>query len=100
MVQVDQDKNLQPGTTSDVTQDVIQHPRWPNWPTSIPGPLVTQPPPGFKRSPTRTEQTIEIGYNQETGEPGVYAPERSLPDESQRGRVSPDLERDMPRKEK
>jgi hypothetical protein len=94
---MDTDKDLQTTADSVVTGDVITHPRWPNWPTSLPGPRVTQPPPGQRRSPTRTDQVIEIGYNQETGEPAIYHPDRSLPDQSQQGRVSPDLEKDMPR---
>ena len=64
----------------------------PNWPTSRPGPQVTEPPPGQKRVATRTEQVAEVGYNQETGEPGVLASARTEPDESQ-GSVSPDQEK-------
>lgn len=64
----------------------------PKWPTSKPGPQVTEPPPGQKRVSTRREQVAEIGYNQETGEPGVLASTRSQPDESQ-GSVSPDQEK-------
>lgn len=37
------------------------------WPSSKPGPEATPPPPGEKPSPTRREQMIEVGYNQETG---------------------------------
>ncbi len=44
------------------------------WPTSRPGPQATQPPPGTKPVPTRTDQVIEIGYDQERGEPGVQSP--------------------------
>ena len=68
-------------------------PKLPNWPTSRPGPKVTEPPPGQKRVATRTEQVAEVGYNQETGEPGVQASTRSEPDESQQGSVSPDQEK-------
>ncbi|HZU67831.1 MAG TPA: hypothetical protein VFA09_11195 [Ktedonobacteraceae bacterium] len=43
-----------------------------SWPTSQPGPFVTPPPPGQRPMPTRTEQMVEIAYNQETGEPVTY----------------------------
>jgi len=39
------------------------------WPTSRPGPMAKQPPPGQKPVPTRTEQMIEINYDQEHGRP-------------------------------
>lgn len=65
-------------------------PKLPRWPTSKPGPQVTEPPPGQKRVATRREQVAEIGYNQETGEPGVLASARSEADESIQGSVSPD----------
>jgi hypothetical protein len=65
----------------------------PKWPTSKPGPKVTEPPPGQKRVATRTEQVAEVGYNQETGEPAVLASARSEADESIQGSVSPDQEK-------
>jgi hypothetical protein len=37
------------------------------WPTSRPGPMAKQPPQGQKPVPTRTEQMIEINYDQELG---------------------------------
>jgi len=40
------------------------------WPTSRPGPMAKQPPPGQKPVPTRTEQMIEVNYDQERGQPG------------------------------
>ena len=40
-----------------------------NWPTSKPGPMVTEPPSGTKRVPHRTEQVVEIDYDQERGVP-------------------------------
>ncbi len=52
-------------------------PKFPSWPTSKPGPQVTEPPPGMKRMPLRTEQTLELNYDQTTGEPATYALERS-----------------------
>ncbi|MBA2682184.1 MAG: hypothetical protein H0U76_27800 [Ktedonobacteraceae bacterium] len=65
---------------------------YPIWPTSKPGPRATQPPPGML--PThifRTEQMTEIAYNQETGEPVDDSPERTLPNEAEKGSVSFDL---------
>jgi hypothetical protein len=46
-------------------------PPLPHWPTSKPGPMVTQPPPGQKRFPLRTEQVIETDYDQERGVPAT-----------------------------
>ncbi len=43
----------------------------PPWPTSKPGPMVTEPPAGQKRFPLRTEQVIEIDYDQEHGVPAI-----------------------------
>ena len=43
----------------------------PTWPTSKPGPQATQPPPGQKPMPGRTDQVVEVGYNQETGTPST-----------------------------
>src|SRR5438067_4122111 len=68
-------------------------PKLPNWPTSRPGPQVTEPPPGQKRVATRREQVAEVGYNQETGEPSLLASARSEADESIQGSVSPDQEK-------
>ena len=44
-------------------------PPLPPWPTSKPGPMVTEPPPGGKRVHLRTDQVVEIGYDQEHGVP-------------------------------
>jgi len=68
-------------------------PKLPNWPTSRPGPQVTEPPPGQKRVATRREQVAEVGYNQETGEPGLQVSARSEADESLQGSVSPDQQK-------
>jgi len=46
-------------------------PPLPLWPTSKRGPMVTEPPPGQKRVPMRTEQVIEIDYDQERGMPAI-----------------------------
>lgn len=62
---------------------------YPNWPTSIPGPQTTQPPPGLRTvgSP-RSEQYIEVGYDQVTGTPSTEDAARYLPDSSMEGRTS------------
>lgn len=62
-----QDQTIQTATTQDAAQDVLAHPHWPQWPTSKPGPQVTEPPLGQKRNPHRTEQVNEVAYDQETG---------------------------------
>lgn len=42
-------------------------PPLPPWPTSQPGPRVTEPPPGQRRIPIRPEQVIEVGYDEIQG---------------------------------
>lgn len=60
---------------------------YPSWPTSKPGPRATPPPPGMRPlNALRPEQVVEVGYNQETGEPGSDSLLRSLPDENIVGR--------------
>jgi hypothetical protein len=56
-------------TTS--TRTISRIPPLPPWPTSKRGPMVTEPPPGQKRMPLRTEQVVEIDYDQERGVPAV-----------------------------
>ncbi|HEX3641689.1 MAG TPA: hypothetical protein VHV10_10390 [Ktedonobacteraceae bacterium] len=64
-------------------------PRYPNWPTSKPGPQSTSPLAGMRPINTfRSEQVAEIGYNQETGEPSVDSPLYSTPDISIHGPTS------------
>ena len=58
------------------------------WPTSKRGPLATPPPPGQRPMPGRTDQVVEVGYNQETGTPSTEHPLRSLPDANQTGLTS------------
>ena len=53
----------------------IPIPPLPKWPTSIPGPLITEPPLGQERMPTRTDQVVELEYNQETGTPATRSTE-------------------------
>lgn len=47
------------------TQPAI--PPLPPWPTSMPGPKVTEPPVGQRRLNLRTDQVIELHYDQEQG---------------------------------
>lgn len=64
-------------------------PRFPIWPTSQPGPLAKQPPPGQKPvNAIRSEQVAEITYDQSTGEPFDRDPRRYHPDEDLEGRTS------------
>jgi hypothetical protein len=58
------------------------------WPTSKPGPEVTPPPPGQALLPGRTEQVLEVGYDQATGKPATDDLRRTLPDETQVGTTS------------
>jgi hypothetical protein len=56
-------------------------PTWPTWPTSKPGPRSKPPMPGTRSiNKLRSEQFMEVGYNQQTGEPVTQTPLRSLPD--------------------
>jgi hypothetical protein len=43
----------------------------PPWPTSVPGPKVTEPPAGMKRVFLRTEQVMEVGYDEAQGKSRV-----------------------------
>jgi len=56
--------------TQEVEEYRITVPHYP-WPTSKPGPFAVPPPPGQIPMPTRTDQMVEIEYNQETGEPAI-----------------------------
>ncbi len=58
------------------TQITPRIPPLPLWPTSKRGPMVTEPPPGQKRMSLRTEQVVEIDYDQERGIPGVSRTEQ------------------------
>jgi hypothetical protein len=42
-------------------------PPLPAWPSSKPGPKVTEPPAGQRRMHQRTEQLVEMDYDQEQG---------------------------------
>src|SRR5450631_253033 len=77
-------------STADTNKTVQEslRPHYPNWPTSKPGPHSTLPPAGMRSiNAMRSEQVKELGYNQETGEPGVQSPLRSLPDSSMEGQT-------------
>ena len=82
-------RTLQEGAldTNKTVQESMK-PQYPNWPTSKPGPRSMLPPPGMRSiNAMRSEQVKELGYNQETGEPGVQSPLRSQPDASMEGRT-------------
>jgi hypothetical protein len=51
-------------------------PTLPPWPTSKRGPMVTEPPSGQKRVHLRTEQVVEIDYDQERGVPATIRTEQ------------------------
>src|SRR5258708_36899968 len=55
------------------------------WPPSKPGPYATPPPPGDRPMPGRTDQMVEIAYNQETGVPDTDDPRKWFPDEAREG---------------
>jgi hypothetical protein len=88
------DQEMQRQTTKIASPSKL--PKLPKWPTSRPGPQVTEPPPGQKRLATRTEQVEEVGYNQETGEPSVRVSARIEPDESMQETVSTEQEKSGP----
>jgi hypothetical protein len=43
----------------------------PPWPTSKPGSMVTELPPGQNLMPLRTDQVVEIDYDQNRGVPAA-----------------------------
>lgn len=73
-IRQDQQRALQEGIPDGqkAIQEGVQ-PDYPAWPTSVPGPWQTPPPPGMRpvANPMRREQVFEIAYNQETGEPTI-----------------------------
>ena len=92
-----QHKQLQVNELEHLPQPIYPNPPHFEWPTSKPGPRSTPPPPGMNSMPGRTEQAVEIGYNQETGTPGNESPLRSLPDANTTGPTSFDEPRVQPR---
>lgn len=87
---MNQDKEQQQLQVQDKTHLQLQTSPIPHftWPTSRPGPHAHQPPPGQRPMPSRTEQMIEIAYNQETGTPSTDSPDRTMPDASLKGRTA------------
>ena len=75
---MDQAKESQKESQLETTENRPKIPPLPPWPTSKRGPLVTQPPPGQKRMPLRSDQVVEIGYDQERGLPSVPISERTM----------------------
>ncbi len=70
MQQENESAQLETTAQKPITQkDTI--PPLPHWPTSKPGPKVTEPPPGTKRVHLRKEQVVEIDYDQERGVPAT-----------------------------
>jgi len=78
MDQAKEESQLEAMQNKPVTWSKIPIPPLPPWPISKPGPKVTEPPPGQRRMPLRTDQVVEIDYDQERGMPGVPVPERSM----------------------
>lgn len=60
-------------------QPISNIPPLPVWPVSKPGPQVTPPQPGERPMPTRTDQMIEVAYNQETGVSSARMPDNAIP---------------------
>jgi hypothetical protein len=76
------------GTTLPVQKDdqqkvpIIYH-HYDKWPTSKPGPLAMQPPPGQRPiNALRPEQMEEVAYDQSVGEPSDKDQRRYNPDEA------------------
>lgn len=88
-----QQKQLQVNELVSPPATIYPNPPQLAWPTSKPGPRAMQPPPGMRPMPGRTEQALEVGYNQETGTPGTESPLRSLPDMNTTGPTSFDQPR-------
>ena len=76
----DSERALQEGAPNKAIQVSIQ-PRYPAWPTSKPGPRATPPRPGERPiNAQRSEQVVEVGYNEEAGVPsteGLLPPKKS-----------------------
>jgi hypothetical protein len=83
----DEERALQEGAI-DARKPVQQIPfRFPAWPTSIPGPLTTPPPPGTRPiNSLRSEQVVEIATSQVSDTFGEEL--RTMPDPYQQERVN------------
>jgi len=67
--QAETQTDLQPGQVGAGQAVESYQIRWPQWPTSKPGPRSTPPPAGMKPiNAIRREQVTPVVYNQETGE--------------------------------
>jgi hypothetical protein len=66
---MDTEKQLEIPQEQPGTLQKIAIPPLPTWPTSKRGPKTTEPPPGTRRMHLRTEQTVELNYDQERGKP-------------------------------
>jgi hypothetical protein len=51
-------------------------PPLPPWPTSRPGPMITEPPAGQRRLLTRTDQVMEVRYDQVQGRSAMRREEK------------------------
>ncbi len=80
-----QQKQLQVNEMVSPPATIYPNPPQLAWPTSKPGPRSTPPPPAQKPMPGRTDQVVEVGYNQETGTPSSESLLRSLPDANTTG---------------
>ena len=74
---MDQQKQVEVTNEQEKPLAPVTIPPLPKWPTSRPGPQVTEPPPGTKRVALRTEQVVEIAYDQERGKSALPATERT-----------------------
>jgi len=88
-----QQKQLQVNAQESSPATIYPNPPHFAWPTSKRGPRATQPPPGMRPMPGRTEQALEVGYNQETGTPSSESPLRTLPDANTTGQTAFDQPR-------
>ncbi len=70
MQQENEPAQLETTSQKPITQKTTIPPL-PRWPTSRPGPMVTEPPPGTKSVHLRKEQVVEIDYDQERGVPAT-----------------------------
>ena len=95
----DNEQQLQ---VQDKTQQPVQVSTMPHftWPSSKPGPRAKQPPPGQRSMKTRTEQMVEIGYNQEAGTPSNESLARSLPDPSRQDSAAFDQQDTLKKRKK
>ena len=63
---------------------------YPQWPISRPGPRKTPLSPGQRPVQGRSDQVLEVGYDQEHGIPAMRGPVQTLPATAQAGKSLPD----------